>query len=75
MKPEYDECTLKWRVKGLGLFPTVEEAREAIADNELSETLIVRITPKQMRELRSVAKAHHKNVSKFVRDWIKEVMK
>lgn len=73
MKPEYDECTLKWRVKGLGLFPTLQEAKDAIKDNELSETLIIRLSPKQMRALRSAAKAQHRNVSEFVRRWIKEV--
>ena len=34
MKPEYNEHMLQWKVKGLGLFPTFREAKEAIADNE-----------------------------------------
>lgn len=76
MKPVYEESTLKWRVKGLGLFDTPREAWEAIRLNEKKTMLTLMISRKMLNDLRAVADKRKISVSEFVRQAIeKEVNK
>lgn len=76
MKPVYDECTLKWRVKGLGLFDTPREAWEAIRLNEKKTMLTLMISRKMLNDLRAVAEKRKISVSELVRQAVeKEVNK
>ena len=67
MKPVYDECTLKWRVKGIGRFDTPREAWEAIRDNTNCVQLNIMVSNKMMNDLREVADKRKISVSKLVR--------
>ena len=76
MKPVYDECTLKWRVKGLGLFDTPQEAWKAIRLTEKKTMLTLMINRKMLNDLRAAADKRKMSVSEFVRQAIeKEVNK
>ena len=72
MKPIYDECTLKWRVQGKGLFDTPQEAWQAIRESELSKMLTLMVSPKMMRKLREVAGERKMSVSNLVRQAIEK---
>ena len=72
MKPVYDECTMKWRVKGLGLFDTSKEAWRAIRDNTNCIQLNVMVSSKIMNNLRAVADEKNISVSELVRQAIKK---
>ena len=67
MKPIYDGCTLKWRVKGLGLFDTPREALEAIRLNEKKTMLTLMVSRKMLNELRALADERNISVSELVR--------
>ena len=76
MKLVYDECTLKWRVKGLGLFDTPQEAWKAIRLNEKKTMLTLMISRKMLNDLRAVAEKRKISVSELVRQAVeKEVNK
>lgn len=70
MKPIYDECTLKWRVQGIGLFDTPQEAWRVIRENERTKMLTLMVSPKMMNDLRSVANERNVSVSELVRQAI-----
>ena len=72
MKLVYDECTMKWRVKGLGFFDTPQEAWKAIKDNERSHMLTLMISPKMMNDLRVAANERKSSVSELVRKAIEK---
>lgn len=72
MKLVYDECTMKWRVKGLGLFDTPQEAWNAIRDNEKNHMLNLLVSRKMMNDLRAVADERKISVSELVRQAIKK---
>ena len=67
MKPIYDECTLKWRVPGVGLFDNPQDAWRVIRDNEKNKMLTLMVSQKMLRDLRSVADARRISVSELVR--------
>lgn len=74
MKPVYDECTKKWRVKGFGLFDTPQEAWKVIRDNEKNKMLNLLVSPKMLNDLRALADERKISVSELVRQAIdKEV--
>ena len=70
MKPVYDVCTLKWRVKGLGLFDTPQEAEMAIKNSKKKTMLNIRISESTLSELQSMAKVKNTTVSNIVRQII-----
>ena len=72
MKPVYDECSLKWRVKGVGLFNTPQEAWNAIRDNEKSHMLNLLVSRKMMNDLRAVADKRNISVSELVRQAVRK---
>jgi hypothetical protein len=67
MKPIYDECSLKWRVQGVGLFDTPQEAWRVIRDNERTKMLTLMVSPKMMNDLRALAKERKISISELVR--------
>lgn len=74
MKPVYDECTCKWRVKGLGLFDSPQEAWKVIRENEKTKMMTLLVSPKMLSDLRVIAKERNISVSRLVREMIdKEV--
>ena len=74
MKPTYDECTLKWRVQGIGLFDTPQEAWYAIRENTNDRQLNVMVSQKLLNDIHSLAKDRNISIAKFVRQAIiKEV--
>ena len=75
MKPIYNESTLKWRVKGLGLFDTAKDAWMAIAENTNNTQLNIMVSPKMMNDLRASADARKISVSKLVRQAIENELK
>lgn len=72
MKPVYDTCMLKWRVKGIGLFDTPKEAWDAIRDNTNDTQLNLMVSRKMLNELRSLAKVKKISVSELVRQAIRK---
>ena len=76
MKPIFDECTMKWRVKDIGLFDSPQEAWNAIRDNEKTHILNLLISRKMLNNLRALANERKSSVSELVRQAIeKEVNK
>lgn len=75
MKPVYDECTCKWRVKGLGLFDTPQEAWKVIRDNEKTKMLTLLVSPKMLSDLRANADKRKISVSELVRQAIEREVK
>ena len=75
MKPVYDECSCKWRVKGFGLFDTPQEAWKVIKDNEKTKMLTLLVTPKMLSELRAMADERKISVSEIVRQAIEREVK
>ena len=72
MKPVFDMCTLKWRVKGLGLFDTPQEAEKAIQNSKKRTTLNVRISEDTLSKLQSMANSHNTTISNIVRQIIEK---
>jgi predicted DNA binding CopG/RHH family protein len=72
MKPVYDMCTLKWRVKGLGLFDTPQEAKEAIQNSKKKTRLNLRISEKTFDKLQERADSQSTTVSEVVRQIIEK---
>ena len=72
MKPVYDESTMKWRVKGMGLFNTPLEAWNAIRDNEKTHMLNLLVSRKMLNELRALADERKISVSELVRQAIEK---
>jgi hypothetical protein len=72
LKPTYDECTLKWRVKGIGLFDTPQEAWNAIRDNTNDRQLNVMVNRKLLNDMHSLAKDNNISISDFVRQAIRK---
>lgn len=74
MKPVYDECTLKWRVQGIGFFDTPQEAWNAIRDNEKTHMLNLLVNRKMLNYLRRMADEKNMSVSEIVRRAIEKEM-
>lgn len=55
MKPIYDPFIKRWLVNGLGHYDTRAEAKEAIRQNSLSDTLVIRINPNTKQLLQALA--------------------
>ena len=72
MKPDYDPFLRLWVVKGIGYYKTISEAEKAIEDNSLSETLIIRISPKTKRRLEELSKKRRLSYSKLIRQLIEK---
>jgi hypothetical protein len=72
LKLVYDECTLKWRVQGLGLFDTPQEAWRAIRDNENRTQLNVMVSHKLLSDLRSLATKKNISIAECVRQAIQK---
>lgn len=70
MKPVYDECCCKWRVKGFGLFDTPQEAWKIIRDNEKNKMLTLLVSQKMLSQLRAIADERKVSVSELVRQAI-----
>lgn len=75
MKIIYDECTLKWRVKGLGLFDTPQEAEMAIQNSKKKTMLNVRISDDVFSKLQAKADAKNTTISNIVRQIIEREVK
>lgn len=72
MKPVFDMCTLKWRVKGLGLFDSSQEAEKAIKNSKKKTMLNVRISESTLSKLQSMADTKNTTVSNIVRQIIEK---
>lgn len=72
MKIVYDMCTLKWRVKGMGLFDTPQEAKEAIQNSKKKTRLDVRISENTMVKLQLKAASQNTTISNLVRQIIEK---
>lgn len=76
MKPIYDMYTMKWRVKGLGRFDSLQEALEAIKKSKKTTTLTLRINTEVAEKLQDLAISRNCSVSEVVRTLIeKEILK
>ena len=75
MKPVYDECSCKWRVKGFGIFDTPQEAWKVIRDNEKSKMLTLLISNKMLNDLKTLADKRKISVSELVRQAIEREVK
>ena len=67
MKPVFNLTTMCWRVKGLGLFKTREEALQAIEDDKLKHSLIIRISDKTVRQLQKLSDDRKLSKSEIIR--------
>ena len=72
LKPTYDECTLKWRVQGIGLFDTPQEAWNAIRDITNDGQLNVMVNRKLLNDLHSLAKDKNISIAELVRQAIRK---
>lgn len=72
MKPTYDECTLKWRVKGVGLFDTPREAWNAIRDIRNDRQLNVMVSLKLLDDIHTMAKDRNISIAELVRQAIRK---
>ena len=70
MKPVYDECCCKWRVKGFGLFDNPQDAWRVIKDNEKNKVLTLLISNKMRSQLNQIANDRNISVSELVRQAI-----
>ena len=76
MKLTYDECTLKWSAKGIGLFDSPQEAWKAIKENEKTKAVNFFVSRKMYADLQRISSAQKISVSEFIRRAIeKEVQK
>ena len=72
MKPIYKLTTMCWFVEGLGLFKTKEEAQQAIEDNKLKHSIIIRISDKTKRQLEQLATDRRVSMSDVIRQAIEK---
>lgn len=72
MKPIFDECTMMWRVKDIGLFNSPQEAWNAIRDNEKTHMLNLLISRKMQNKLRALASERKISISELVRQAIEK---
>lgn len=72
MKPVYDICTLKWRVKGLGLFDSPKEAEMAIQNSKKNTRLNFRISDDVFSKLQAKADSQNTTISNVVRQIIEK---
>ncbi len=75
MKPIYKFTSMSWLVDGLGLFNSIEEAKQAIEDNKLKHSLVIRISDKTKRQLQELTKDKNTTVSDLIRKLIDKEMK
>ena len=75
MRPVYDICTLKWRVKGLGLFDTPQEAEKAIQNSKKKTRLNIRISDDVFSKLQARADSQNTTISNIVRQIIEKEVK
>ena len=72
MKPIYEPYIKRWMVNGLGYFDTLASAKEAIRQNSLSDTLLIRLNPNTKRQLKEIAESKKMSVSDCVRELIEK---
>ena len=72
MKPVYDMCTHKWRVKGLGVFDTIQEAKNAMQNCKKKTMLNVRVSEETLNKLQELAISQNTTVSDVVRQIIEK---
>lgn len=72
MKPIYKLTTMCWFVEGLGLFKTKEEAQQAIEDNKLKHSIIIRISDKTKRQLEQLSTDRRVSMSAVIRQAIEK---
>jgi predicted HicB family RNase H-like nuclease len=72
MKPIYDPYIKRWVVKGLGYYDTLASAKEAIKQNSLSDTLLIRLNPNIKQQLKELAESKNVSVSDVVRELIEK---
>ena len=67
MKPIYNECTHKWRVKNLGAFDTPKEAWRAIYNTRKTEQLLIMIDKPTKEKLKQLSISRNMSISSIVR--------
>lgn len=72
MKPTYDPYIRRWSVKGLGYFDSLDSAKEAIRNINLSDTLLLRINPVTKKQLQELANSRKVSVSDVIRQAIEK---